>query len=130
MTTAPASPPECAVPLVEVAITEELDLAGLSEVAVVLDRILALEPRKVTIDLAGCRHVDAAAVALLLDVHRRLARQGGVLTVRDPHPRIRRILDTARLGETVPIVSGRAGSPSPTADSATARGRARVVSSR
>ncbi|SBT41878.1 STAS domain-containing protein [Micromonospora auratinigra] len=125
MTTAPPSPPECAVPLVELEITDELDRAGLSEVAVVLDRILALGPREVTIDLAGCRSVDAAAVALLLDVHRRLLRQGAALTVRDPHPRIRRILDTARLGETVPIVPG---GPRPPAGPA--RGRARVVPAR
>ena len=80
------SPPESAVPHVRVDITDELDLAGLPEVAHVMDRILALRPRELTIDLAGCRHVDAAAVALLLDVHRRLARQGGLLTLSSPTP--------------------------------------------
>ena len=97
------SPPESAVPHVRVDITDELDLAGLPEVAHVLDRILALRPRELTIDLAGCRHVDPAAVALLLDVHRRLARQDGRLTLSNPHPRIRRILETSGLG-AVPVV--------------------------
>ncbi|MFI2649921.1 MULTISPECIES: STAS domain-containing protein [Micromonospora] len=121
MTLPPQSPPEGAVPHVRVDITEELDLAGLSEVALVLDRVLALAPREVTIDLADCRHVDAAAIALLFDVHRRLARRHALLTLRNPHPRIRRILDTARLGDTVPIVD------TPRPDGPTARGRARVT---
>ncbi|KAB1903881.1 STAS domain-containing protein [Micromonospora tulbaghiae] len=112
------SPPESAVPHVRVDITDELDLAGLPEVAHVLDRILALRPRELTVDLAGCRHVDAAAVALLLDVHRRLARQGGLLTLSNPHPRIRRILENSGLG-AVPVVD----TPRPAA-----RGRARVAS--
>ncbi|MGC3862630.1 STAS domain-containing protein [Micromonospora chersina] len=121
MTLPPQSPPEGAVPHVRVDITEELDLAGLPEVALVLDRVLALAPREVTIDLADCRHVDAAAIALLFDVHRRLARRHGLLTLRNPHPRIRRILDTARVGDTVPIVD------TPRPDRPTARGRARVT---
>ncbi|MFI7306095.1 STAS domain-containing protein [Micromonospora aurantiaca] len=112
------SPPESAVPHVRVDITDELDLAGLSEVAHVLDRILALRPRELTVDLTGCRHVDPAAVALLLDVHRRLARHGGLLTLSNPHPRIRRILENSGLG-AVPVVD----TPRPAA-----RGRARVAS--
>jgi hypothetical protein len=58
----------------------------------------------VVVDLSGCRHIDAAAIGLLLDVHRRLARTDGVLTVRNPNPRIQRILHTARLDQILPIV--------------------------
>ena len=76
----------------------------LSEFGAVLDRVLFLHPREVVIDLSGCRHIDAAAIGLLLDVHRRLARRRAVLTVRNPHARIRRILDTARVGEVLRIV--------------------------
>ncbi|MCZ7437844.1 STAS domain-containing protein [Micromonospora sp. WMMC241] len=117
--TLPSSPPDSTVPHVRVEITDELDLDGLPEVAHVLDQVLALRPREVTIDLAGCRHVDAAAIALLLDVHRRLSRRDGTLTLSNPHPRIRRILDTAGVGATVPVVD------SPRAP---VRGRARVTS--
>ncbi|SCG42171.1 STAS domain-containing protein [Micromonospora humi] len=117
--TLPSSPPDSTVPHVRVEITDELDLDGLPEVAHVLDQVLALRPREVTIDLAGCRHVDAAAIALLLDVHRRLSRRDGTLTLSNPHPRIRRILDTAGVGATVPVVD------SPRTP---VRGRARVAS--
>ncbi|RIV41500.1 STAS domain-containing protein [Micromonospora radicis] len=94
--------PECTVPLVEVAITE-FDLACLPETGAVFDQLLALHPRQVTIDLSGCRHIDAAAIGLLLDVHRRLVRSGGLLALRNPNPRIARILQTARLDQILPV---------------------------
>ncbi|MEV0154224.1 STAS domain-containing protein [Micromonospora sp. NPDC050686] len=103
--TAPQPPdPDCAVPLVELEITDELDLAHLREVAGVLDAVLTLRPREVVIDLSGCGHIDAASIGLLLDVRRRLARHGAGLTVRNPHRRVRRILDTARAGRVLRIV--------------------------
>ncbi|MEU8262576.1 STAS domain-containing protein [Micromonospora sp. NPDC048999] len=122
-------PPECRVPRVELDITSELDLARLSEVGVVLDRILSLQPGEVVIDLSECRHLDAAAIGLLLDVQRRLARRGSVLTLRDPHPRIRRILDTAgpdqprQVADAISASSGPAGG----GPARPALGRARVV---
>lgn len=85
----------------------EFDLACLSATGAVFDRLLALHPAQVVVDLSGCRHIDAAAIGLLLDVHRRLTRADAVLTVRDPNPRIWRILQSARLDQVLPIVAGR-----------------------
>lgn len=107
---------ECAVPLIEVALGTELDRAGLSVTGPVFDRALALSPGHVVVDLAGCRHVDAAGIGLLLDVHRRLARRQAVLSLRDPNPRIRRILQTARLDQVLPVTA--TGQPAPPADAA------------
>ncbi|MFU8871666.1 STAS domain-containing protein [Micromonospora sp. SL4-19] len=126
-------PPECRVPRVELDIVDELDLPRLPEIGAVLDRVLSLHPAEVVIDLSGCRHLDAAAIGLLLDVQRRMARRGGLLTLRDPHPRIRRILDTARDKEPLPVV-GAPARPQPARSSAAgaeptkpALGRAQVV---
>ncbi|SCL13517.1 anti-anti-sigma factor [Micromonospora nigra] len=102
--------PECTVPLVEVCITE-FDLACLPETGAVFDRLLALHPGQVVVDLSGCRHIDAAAIGMLLDVHRRLVRVGGVLAVRNPNPRIARILQTARLDQVLPVRTEPAGPP-------------------
>ncbi|SCF13012.1 anti-anti-sigma factor [Micromonospora coriariae] len=102
--TGPLAPPPCALHLVEVGVTE-LDLACLPAAGAVFDRLLALSPAQVVVDLSGCRHIDAAAIGLLLDVHRRLARGAGALTIRNPNPRIRRILHTARLDQVLPIVT-------------------------
>ncbi|MGC4897080.1 STAS domain-containing protein [Micromonospora sp. DT31] len=118
MPTTLPSPPDSAVPHVRVDITDELALTGLPEVAHVLDRVLALRPRELTIDLSACRQVDPAAIALLLDVHRRLARRNATLTLSNPHPRIRSILRRSGLGASVPVVD----TPRPSA-----RGRARVA---
>ncbi|MEU2611034.1 STAS domain-containing protein [Micromonospora sp. NPDC007271] len=126
-------PPECRVPRVELDITAELDLPRLPEVGTVLDRVLALQPAEVVIDLSECRHLDPAAIGLLLDVERRLARRGGVLTLRDPHPRIRRILDSARPEHPPPAADAdrRAqpvgGEAAGTGPARPALGRARVV---
>ncbi len=122
-------PPECRVPRVELDITTALDLSRLSEVGVILDRILSLQPGEVVIDLSECRHLDAAAIGLLLDAQRRLARRGGVLTLRDPHPRIRRILDTAGPDQPRPVAGATpAGSdPAAAGPARPALGRARVV---
>ncbi|MGC4815352.1 STAS domain-containing protein [Micromonospora sp. DT228] len=82
----------------------EFDLACLPATGAVFDRLLTLHPARVVVDLSGCRHIDAAAIGMLLDVHRRLARADGVLTLRNPNPRIRRILHTARVDQILPVV--------------------------
>ncbi|MEV0430952.1 STAS domain-containing protein [Micromonospora sp. NPDC050495] len=123
--------PECRVPRVELDIVDELDLPHLAEVGAALDRVLSLQPAEVVIDLSECRQIDAAAIGLLLDVQRRLARSGGALTLRDPHPRIRRILDTAHLDQVLRIVASPPPPRSPRGEAAggpigPVRGRARV----
>ena len=133
MTESQPAPPECPVQRVEIGITDDLHLGGLSEVGVVFDRVLSLHPGEVVVDLSGCRHIDAAAIGLLLDVHRRLTRRRAVLTLRDPNPRIRSILQTARLDAVLPIVTtdAAATTPVPRRPASTAlsavHGRARVV---
>ncbi|MGW5559602.1 STAS domain-containing protein [Micromonospora sp. NPDC003944] len=100
----PLLPARYTLPLVEVRVTE-LDLGCLPEVGAVFDRLLALRPAQVVLDLSDCRHLDAAAIGLLLDVHRRLARADATLTVRNPNPRVRRILHIARLDQVLSIVT-------------------------
>ncbi|MFY1594792.1 STAS domain-containing protein [Micromonospora sp. WMMD737] len=101
--TGPLTPASYALPLVEVRLTQ-LDLACLPETGAVFDRLLALRPEQVVVDLAGCRYIDAAAIGLLLDVHRRLTSTNGVLVVRNPNHRIQRILHHTRLTQVLPIV--------------------------
>ncbi|MEU7923657.1 STAS domain-containing protein [Micromonospora sp. NPDC049801] len=102
--TGPLKPPSYALPLVEVSITQ-LDLSCLAESGAVFDRLLALRPGQVVVDLSECRYLDAAAIGLLLDIHRRLARADGTLVVRNPNRRIQRILHHARLDQVLPIVT-------------------------
>ncbi|MFD6564196.1 STAS domain-containing protein [Micromonospora profundi] len=126
MTESPA-PTSWTLPMVEVCINT-FDLAGLPETGAVFDRLLALRPGRVVVDLSRCRHIDAAAIGLLLDVHRRLVRADGALTIRNPNPRIRRILHTARLEQVLSIViDAEDGQPEPAPPSPIAQGRAPVT---
>ncbi|MET8230634.1 STAS domain-containing protein [Micromonospora sp. NPDC005298] len=104
--TGPLTPVRCTLPLVKVSVSE-LDLACLPEAGTVFDRLLALQPRQVVLDLSACRHIDAAAVGLLLDLHRRLSRADAVLTLANPNPRIRRILKITHLDRVLSIVTDR-----------------------
>jgi anti-anti-sigma factor len=98
------------VAAVEVAINGELGPGAVPRARTQLDRVLALRPRQVVIDLAGCPFLDAAAIAFLLEAHRRLWRTDGRLSLRSPSPRVRRMLRTARVDGVLDI------SPPPGAD--------------
>ncbi|NUT36502.1 MAG: STAS domain-containing protein [Hamadaea sp.] len=91
------------IPVVELVITEELDLWALSRLTSLLDDALALHPVEIVVDLAQCPFMDAATIGVLLDAHRRTRRDGGVLTLRSPSSRLRRNLRLARADRVLRI---------------------------
>jgi anti-anti-sigma factor len=91
------------ISLVEVVIAHRLDKAALPAVCRHLDEILILRPRQLVLDLAECPFIDAAAIGRLLDVHRRLWLTDGLLTLRAPSARLRRILHAARVDHVLHI---------------------------
>jgi anti-anti-sigma factor len=92
------------VRLVEMAITEGLDRSTVPQIGTRLDEVLALRPTQLVIDLKDCPFVDAAAIGLLLDAHRRLWLMDGLLSLRAPTPRLRRILQAARVDHVLHIL--------------------------
>ena len=84
------------VPVIEVIVTEELDAGAVPRLDARLAEALELRPARLVVDLAGCPRMDAAAIGLLLDVHRRVRRAGGLLTLRAPSARLLRNLELAR----------------------------------
>ncbi|MEU4567892.1 STAS domain-containing protein [Micromonospora sp. NPDC023956] len=103
---------------VEIVITEPLDLSGVRKLGPVVDAVVARRPARLVIDMSACGHVDAAGIGLLLDTHRRMWRLGGALSLRSPSPRIRRLLQVARVDQVfhvtevaVPPVRARASAP-------------------
>lgn len=96
----------CSVPLVEVRITGTLEAARLSITGAVLDAALRLRPARLVVDLAECSGIDAAAIEMLLDTHRELARTGSQLTLRAPTERLQWILGVARVDQVLHIVPG------------------------
>ena len=83
--------------LVEVVVTEELDVQAAPSLRALLDNALALRPEQLVVDLTDCPFVDAATVSVFLDVHRQAWRAGGRLVLRSPSARLRRILHLARV---------------------------------
>ena len=80
-----------------VTVTGALDVTTLPRVREQLEQALAGRPARLVVDLSACSFVDASALALLLDVHRRLSRTGGVVTLRGSCPRVLRLLSLTGL---------------------------------
>ncbi|WP_179266534.1 STAS domain-containing protein [Asanoa hainanensis] len=93
----------CTVPLIHVAVTESLSTATAPALEATLREILPLRPRLVVVDLAACELIDAAAIEVLLDLHRALWRQDGRLTLRSVSPRLNRLLTLARAAQVLDI---------------------------
>jgi len=82
-------------PVVEV--VGALDGTAVARVRERLDAAQAERPAHVVVDLSQCPFVDAAALALLLECHRRACRHGGVLTLVGCSPRVLRLLSLTGL---------------------------------
>ncbi|MFI5910248.1 STAS domain-containing protein [Dactylosporangium sp. NPDC051541] len=94
---------EPATPVIEIVINEELDAASVPRFAALLHEAVDLRPDNLVIDLTECPFVDAAAVGLLLDVHRRMFSHGGRLTLRSPGPRVSRTFRLARVDNVLNV---------------------------
>jgi anti-sigma B factor antagonist len=92
----PAARPPAAAPVVLV-VTGALDVTTLPRVRDQLEQALTGRPDRVVVDLSDCTFVDASALAVLLDAHRRTSRTGGVLTLRGSCPRVLRLLSLTGL---------------------------------
>ena len=84
-------------PTVVVPVHGPLDCSSVARVREVLDQAVSRRPPQLVVDLTDCPFVDAAALALLLETHRRLARRGSVLTLQGCSPRVLRLLSLTGL---------------------------------
>ncbi len=80
-----------------VTVPASLDVTTLPRVRDQLEQALAGRPRRLVVDLSACAFVDASALAVLLDLHRRMSRTGAVLTLRGACPRVLRLLSLTGL---------------------------------
>lgn len=97
-TAAPHDDEELARPaVVEVVVEGELDVSSVGRVRETLHDALSVRPARLVVDLTACPFVDASALTMLLDVHRRAWRAGGLLTLRGCSPRVLRLLSLTGL---------------------------------
>ncbi|GAA1803883.1 hypothetical protein GCM10009682_27080 [Luedemannella flava] len=91
------------IPVIEVQVSDELDVAGVDRLTVLLDDAVQLRPAELVVDLTDCPFIDAAFIGLLLDTHRRIRRIGGLLTLRSPSARTQRNLKLARADRVLTV---------------------------
>ena len=83
--------------LVQVDVVGDLDLSAVPRMREQLHAHLEAKPARLVVDLTQCGFIDASALAMLLDVHRKAWRYGGVLTLRGCSPRVLRLLSLTGL---------------------------------
>jgi anti-anti-sigma factor len=91
------APPSSRPAVVEIVVKGELDSTSVGRVRETLHDALEMRPGRLVVDLTDCPFVDACALTMLLDVHRRAWRAGGVLTLRGCSPRVLRLLSLTGL---------------------------------
>lgn len=64
-------------------------------------------PARLILDLRHSPWIDAAAIVMLLQVHRELIRADARLTLRAPVARVRRMLGLARVDHVLEVEEGR-----------------------
>jgi anti-anti-sigma factor len=94
---AEAAEPVSRPAVVVVKVEGELDVSSVSRVREHLHDALSVRPARLVVDLERCPFVDACALTMLLDVHRRAWRAGGLLTLRGCSPRVLRLLSLTGL---------------------------------
>jgi anti-anti-sigma factor len=101
---APRDDLEVQTATVTVTVPASLDVTTLPRVRDQLEQALAGRPRRLVVDLSACAFVDASALAVLLDLHRRMSRTGAVLTLRGACPRVLRLLSLTGLRRVFDLV--------------------------
>ena len=83
--------------VVVIEVQGDLDHDRVPRVRALLEDAVGVRPQQLVVDLGGCSFLDASGLTVLLDVHRRLARVGAVLTLRRCSPRVLRLLSLTGL---------------------------------
>ena len=91
------APVHCRPAVIVVAVDGPLDASTLPRIRERLHQALDERPGRLVVDLADCPFVDASALTMLLDVHRRCWRAGRVLTLRGCSARVLRLLSLTGL---------------------------------
>ena len=92
------------IPKLEVVVTEPLNAACVPQLAATLAEALRVRPIQLVVDLSACPALDAAGIAVLLETHRRIRRDGGYLTVRAPAEHLRRNLRLAHTDRVLNVI--------------------------
>ena len=97
-----------ALPLV-VLVPRDGDVSRTGWLRAHLDDALRVRPDRVVVDLSQTSTLDSAALQVLLEAHRQLARRGGVLALRGLSPRLVRLVGLCGLTDVLHVEDACAG---------------------
>jgi anti-anti-sigma factor len=95
-----------AIPETVVVVTEALEGAAVERWRRLLADVIALAPGRLVIDLRQAPRIDAAAIVLLLQIHRTMLRADGRLVLRAPPDTVRRMLSLGRVDHVLELDDG------------------------
>lgn len=90
-----AQPAEAHAPVVEVLVEDELDISTLPRLRAQLQEATQLRPQRLVVDLSRCAFLDAQAITVLVEAHRRTWLSGGRLVLRGCDERMLRLFALA-----------------------------------
>jgi anti-anti-sigma factor len=92
---------EQTVPQTVVAVNEPLEGAAVQRWARLIDEAALLRPDRLIVDLSASSRIDAAAIDMLLGVHRRMMVRDAELLLRGAGDRVRHMLSLARVDQVL-----------------------------
>jgi anti-sigma B factor antagonist len=99
------------LPVAEIAVVGDFDVAAAPAVDAVLGAVAALHPAELVVDLSGCDFLDATGIGVLVRAHHRACAAGAALLLWAPQPQVRRTLRIVQVDRVLrildPPVAGR-----------------------
>jgi anti-sigma B factor antagonist len=87
----------------------ELDVLTAPKLAARLDVLMRKGTGDLVLDLRSARFIDSLGLSIILNAHRRLERGGRCLRVLCDEGPVRRVIEMARLEETLGLLSAQPG---------------------
>jgi anti-sigma B factor antagonist len=86
-----------------VALSGELDLAGVPALSERFAAFSDLASPRVVVDLSELRFIDSTGIRALMAAARAIGTNGGLMTLTAPRPNVQRVFDIVRLGDVILI---------------------------
>ena len=87
----------------------EIDLHNSPEMrGALLNVLLKDQPKKLVLNLAAVPYMDSSAIAVLVEALRKIQRHGGKICLSNLQPRVKGLLEIARLNSIFTIVADEA----------------------
>ena len=96
-------------PIVEITVTDALTVDSVRRNRALIEKMIAMRPADLIIDVTRCSAVDQAGADLLADVHRAVRDGGGQLTLHGLSMQLYLSLCSARLEEVLQTADRPAG---------------------